>query len=120
MRKNIFNKDFPHSLLAQHNYCTLSTSSLHPYFVTWFADAESCFYLRISQNSNYSSSLIFELTFSINLHQKDRALLELIQAFFGVGKINKNGKDSIRYRVSSLKELAVLMDHFDKYPLITQ
>jgi hypothetical protein len=30
------------------------------------------------------------------------------------------GKDSIQYRVSSIKELAVIIAHFDEYPLITQ
>jgi hypothetical protein len=54
------------------------------------------------------------------LHQKDRPLLELIQFFFGVGKIFKLGKDSIQYRVTSHKDLAVIIDHFKNYPLITQ
>ena len=63
--------------------------------------------------------MIYE-TFRISLHEKDRALLELIQAFFGVGKIFQLAKDSIQYRVSSTKDLKVIIDHFDKYPLITQ
>jgi hypothetical protein len=54
------------------------------------------------------------------LHQKDRPLLELIQLFFGVGKIFNLGKDSIQYRVTSHKDLAVIIDHFDKFPLITK
>lgn len=55
------------------------------------------------------------------MHKKDRELLELTQVYFnGVGNITKQGKDSIQYRVSSLKDLAVIIDHFDNYPLITQ
>lgn len=54
------------------------------------------------------------------MHEKDRALLKLIQAFFGVGKIFKHGKYSIYYRVSSTEHLKVIIDHFDKYPLISQ
>jgi hypothetical protein len=54
------------------------------------------------------------------LHQKDRPLLELIQLFFGVGKIINLRKDYILYRVSSKKDLAVIIDHFDKYLLITK
>jgi hypothetical protein len=38
----------------------------------------------------------------------------------GVGNITKQGKDMIQYRVSSVKDLQVIIDHFDKYPLITQ
>jgi hypothetical protein len=45
----------------------------------------------------------------------------LIKAFFkGVGKINRNGKDAYQYRVYSMKDLAVIIAHFDKYPLISQ
>jgi hypothetical protein len=55
------------------------------------------------------------------MYNKDRVLLELIQSFFGgVGNINQEHKDSIQYRISSVKDLSVVIDHFDKYPLITQ
>jgi hypothetical protein len=37
----------------------------------------------------------------------------------GVGEIFKS-EQNIRYVVSSLSDLAVIIDHFDKYPLITQ
>ena len=54
-------------------------------------------------------------------HKKDQALLELIQSTWGgVGKITKQREDSIQYRVSSVKDLQVIIDHFDKHPLITQ
>ena len=34
--------------------------------------------------------------------------------------IYKHGKDSSEYRVSSLKNFRVILNHFDKYPLITK
>jgi hypothetical protein len=49
--------------------------------------------------------------------------LELIRSTLGgVGNIYQNGygRDTILYRVSSVKDLRVIIDHFDKYPLITQ
>jgi hypothetical protein len=46
--------------------------------------------------------------------------MELMKASLGVGNITKQSKDSIRYCVTSVKELQVIIDHFDKYPLITQ
>lgn len=62
-----------------------------------------------------------QLVFKIGLHQKDQALLEMIKAYFGgVGNINKQDKDSIQYKITSVKDLAVIINHFDKYPLITQ
>ena len=57
----------------------------------------------------------------LGLHQKDRALLEMIRAYFGgVGGIYKQGKDAIMFQVVSIKDLAVVIDHFSKCPLITQ
>jgi hypothetical protein len=47
-------------------------------------------------------------------------LLEQIKSYFGVGEIYKQGEDAHVYRVSSVKDLAVIVRHFDKYPLITQ
>lgn len=54
------------------------------------------------------------------MHNKDLKLLEAIQRTFNVGKIYKHGIDSMQYRVSSLSNLQVIIEHFDKYPLITQ
>ena len=38
----------------------------------------------------------------------------------GVGSIRVQDKEADRYRVSSLKDLALVINHFEKYPLITQ
>lgn len=54
--------------------------------------------------------------FKISLHNKDRKTLEAIQRTLGVGKIYRHGKDSLEYRVSSLKNLREIINHFDKYP----
>jgi len=59
--------------------------------------------------------------FTIVLHDRDRALLENVQLFFnGISGIDKHGKFSSKYRVSSIKDILVIIDHFDKYPLLTQ
>jgi len=39
--------------------------------------------------------------------------------FFGVGNITKLGAESVQFRVSGLEDLKVIMNHFDKYPLVT-
>ena len=47
--------------------------------------------------------------------------MEEIKKFLNVGNINlKHGPQSIQLRVQSIKELKVIIEHFEKYPLITQ
>ena len=40
--------------------------------------------------------------------------------FLGVGVINRDGENYIKYQVRSIKDLRVVIDHFDKYPLRTK
>lgn len=47
-------------------------------------------------------------------------MLESIQKSLGVGKIYKHGIDSLDYRVNSLKNIRVVINHFERYPLITK
>jgi len=44
----------------------------------------------------------------------------MIRVFYRVGNINKDREDSIQFTVKSLKDLPVIIDHFSKYPLLTQ
>jgi hypothetical protein len=78
------------------------------------------FTLVLEKNKKYSTGWVVELNFLITLHQKDQTLLESIQSFFEVGIISKQGENVIKFQVRSNKDLAVIIDHFDKYPLITQ
>lgn len=94
--------------------------SLHPYFITGFIDAEGCFNLYFRKDQRCQNGYQVQLSFKISVHEKDRPLLELIQSYFGVGTISKHGQDSVQYQVRSLGDLAILIDHFYKYPLITQ
>ena len=61
------------------------------------------------------------MSFLLVLHVKDKALLEQIQAFFGnVGTV-KVYKDTVRFDVSSVKDLYnIIVPHFKQYPLLTQ
>jgi len=103
------------------NSRTLTLSTLHPLFVTGFCDGEACFHISLIKNNELKVGWRAQAELIIVLHQKDLDLLELIQSYFsGVGSITKQRKDSVQYRVRSVKDLRVIMDHFDKYPLITQ
>lgn len=97
-----------------------TTCVLDPNYITGFTDGEGCFTVSISSNSRYKTGYKIKVTFQIGLHINDITLLEQIKLFFGVGYITKLGAESVQFRVSSLKDLNIIIDHFDKYPLLTR
>ena len=104
----------PYNLNGNNSYY------LNPYYITGFVDAEGCFTTSIFKDSRagrwnmQSSSTKWQVKpiFSISLHNKDIKILDAIQRTWGVGKIYTHGKDSVVYRVSSLKNLRVILNHF--------
>lgn len=90
---------------------TSSLSVMNQRFITGFTDGEGCFCLGL---------IPVRASFQINLHIKDRAILEKIKAVLGVGYVSKMGNCALKYQVNSVKDLAIIIEHFDKYPLITQ
>lgn len=59
--------------------------------------------------------------FTIELHSKELPLLQNIQSRLGIGKIHVNKRDSVSFRVGSLKALTdVIIPHFTNYPLLTK
>lgn len=80
--------------------------------------------------------------FSIALHVKDKPILVAIKKSLGVGKIYKERSQTDQFRVESIKELVssptfksglkpagpydgeppleIIINHFNKYPLITK
>lgn len=73
------------------------------------------------KNSKSALGYRVNLSFNIGLHNKDLILLGLLQKFFnGVGGITKLGEESSHYRVTSISDLKVIIEHFDAYPLLTQ
>ena len=91
--------------------------ALHPNWITGFSDAESCFYVGVCKNLKIRLGWEVQATLKISLHEKDRALLGMIQSSLGVGKIYKLGAESIIYKVGDGQDLLEIIAHFDKYPL---
>ena len=117
---NVLPLKFYSSLAVQNG---LSPSLIiNPWFATGFSDAEACFSISVIKNKERKVGWRVFHSFQINLHTKDKALLELIQSYFGVGSITYHNQrsESIHYRVESLENLKVILNHFDKYPLITK
>jgi hypothetical protein len=123
--KQIYRRPF---MIGFHTISTVSSSLLtntpviiHPLYFTGFVDGEGCFLIVIRQNNNSSTGWNVALKFQISLHIKDIALLEKFRDFLGgVGFISKEKADVIRYRIHSIKDLSILINHLDNYPLITQ
>jgi len=93
---------------------------MNPWFVTGFSDAESCFTLSVVRNKERKIGWRVSYCFQITIHKKDLVLLEQIQSYFLVGSITNHRYDSIHYRVQTVENLIVIVNHFDKYPLITK
>jgi hypothetical protein len=99
----------------------LSASVLKQAYISGFTDGEGSFWIYLQKNSKYLIGYQVKYEFTIVQHIKDRALLENIKlSFNGVGAIDKHGELSVKSRVSSIKDILLIIDHFDKYPLITQ
>ena len=54
------------------------------------------------------------------MHNKDEDVLEQVKNYFGVGYNTLHGKNTLQYRVKSIKDLKFIIEHFEKYPLKTQ
>lgn len=99
---------------------TLQPVNINPWFITGFADGESSFIISVVRNNKYKTGWSVKPKFQLALHNKDTGLLLQIQKYFGIGKLYKNGDSSDQFRVESIKELEILINHFDSYGLITQ
>ncbi len=124
---NLYNR------ISSYNFHTLNTSSvskltmrdsstlssLNTWFLTGFFDGESSFYIIMHKSKNVKTGWSVRAIFETHLHIKDKALLEKIQVSLGgVGSITTR-EDQVSLKVY-YKDLAVLIDHFDNYPLITK
>jgi len=91
-----------------------------PRFITGFTDAEACFSINIYRKNRYKTGWTVQPRFIIEVNQKDLDLLYKIKAFFGgIGSITSRKNVAI-FSVSGIKDLTVIINHFDKYPLITK
>nr|QBM09655.1 hypothetical protein [Dactylella sp.] len=95
---------------------------IHPWFLTGFSDAEGCFTIAIVKRKDCKSGWAVKPKFQINFHERDKALIDNIHRSLGVGVVSTGGSNSqsTQLTVSSIKDLQIIIKHFDKYPLISQ
>ena len=93
---------------------------LDPWWVTGFIDGEGCFTVSIVKNKNLKHGWQVDPCFQISLHKKDKPVFEAIKKFLGVGHVTWHGPKAVQLRVQSLKELETVINHFQKFSLITK
>lgn len=93
--------------------------ALDPWFVTGLVEAEGCFILGFFKSNKYKMGYQIQAIFKTTIHKKDFNLLYQIKDYFGVGKITQHGETTLQYTVKSLKDLEIIISHFDKYPLLS-
>ena len=109
-----------YNITTQAATYTHPLSTLDPWFITGFVDAEGCFMIGLTKSELYRSGYQVTAIFKISLHRKDYDLLCQIRDYFGVGIITKHGETTLQYMVRSIKDLNVILSHFDAYPLFSQ
>jgi hypothetical protein len=97
-----------------------NTPKLNPWFVTGFTDGDGSFLINVRPKPNRVTGYGVELVFRVNLHSRDRALLENFRDFFGVGRLTAVSEKYSQYWVGALEDIRVIVKHFNNYPLITQ
>ena len=93
---------------------------INPLWLTGFIDGEGCLFIQVAKNSKTKTGWVVQLRFLITLHYKDLALLESIKNYFKVGSISKQGSYTFQFRTNSVKDLTVIINHLNKYPIISQ
>ena len=103
------------------NFCTTVVQQsenkifkLHPRWITGFVDAEGCFSINVYNDSKYKMEWRVQLSFQIELYEKDLLLLEEIHKLLKIGKIYQGRSRSFLLKVSSMEEIKKIIEHFDK------
>lgn len=109
-------------LYSTHNSdSSIKDLDIKPWFVTGLIDGEGSFIVSLRKNTSARTNWEVQTIFKIGLHRRDLPLLYALRSYWGnIGSINKSGTGLMVYRVSSMEDLASIIDHFSHYPLITQ
>lgn len=99
-----------------------STGLIHPWVWSGLIDGEGSFGIIVDRNKTRKLGWRSQLKFQIGLHTKDLNVLQLLQQYLGgIGSIHlARNRKIVNYSIDSIEDLNKLMDHFEKYPLLTQ
>ena len=117
----------PSKQLNKKYYSTLNTAQatvINPWFWTaasHLIDAEGSFTVIIDKNKIRKLGWRVQSKFQMGLHLRDLELLLKLQRYFeGIGSIHiDNNRNRCIFSIDSNKDLKYLINHFEKYPLLT-
>jgi hypothetical protein len=92
---------------------------LDPWFVTALTEGEGCFCISFALRPTLRCGLEVRPSFSVSLNERDRTLLEDLQAFFDCGWIRESRSDrTFKYEVRAAHDLrSSIVPHFERFPL---
>ena len=108
------------SLLAPKGIVMEPSKILDSWFLTGFTDGEGCFGLYIYKNTSSKSGWYAFLDFKFTIHKRDKEILNKIKFYFNAGEISKHREQSINYGLRSVKDISLIINHFDNFPLKTK
>ena len=99
-----------------------SRCSLEPQWIVGFVDGEGCFSVSIHRNPYVRKTRGWQIhpVFQVYQHERHRAVLEELTAFFGCGSIRPKGPTSsvLTYAVDGLRDLEEkVVPFFELHPL---
>jgi len=124
--KNSMNKK--RSYEERWNYLNKLSFNLHPAWVQAFVDGEGCFQCRIADTVSRNSAYIsVNPTLEIAQNSHDVEVLNAIKEYFGVGYLKpkydikdlNESKKSRRVNRLIINQEEIVINFFDKYPLLT-
>ena len=116
LKSNILNKVTSFAPATKRKF-----SKLDPWFVTGLIDAEGSFSILINKDNRRNLGWRVQGKFQLGLHKRDLSiLLELRNYLGGIGSIHiYSNRDIVNYSIDSTKNLMVLINHLEKYPLFS-
>jgi hypothetical protein len=88
-------------------------------WVVGFVDGEGCFFVGINRQPSMKLGWQVLPEFRVVQHQKDVAILEQLQRFFGFGLITTNHGDRKELRIRGAEQLNRVVGFFKAHPLRT-
>jgi hypothetical protein len=88
-------------------------------WVVGFVDGEGCFFVGINRQPSMKLGWQVLPEFRVVQHEKDIAILDQLQRFFGFGLVTTNHGDRTELRIRGIAQLNKIVEFFKAQPLRT-